>query len=363
MLQNQIRAAVAKVLGELAVDGVYGRYTSEYSEQLVAALASRVSASEVLLTSSGTAAVELALRAGGVGLGDEVLLAAYDYPGNFWAVERVGARPVLVDVEAGGWRIDCNQLLAASQSGELANCRALIVSHLHGQLQDVARLRAWCDEQGLLLIEDACQALGATIAGRPAGSFGHASILSFGGGKILSAGRGGALATSDAKFAHRARVAAGAGSGPYALSELQAAVVGAQLGWLDQIIAQSRLFFGDLCQGLHIANSTIAVPYAGQLYETSFYQGGLLVDPHRSNATDPGPQSSLIEQLYSSGIPAGVGFTGFHRRSSRRCRCLQPLVCTAKIVDQTITVHHRIALAGVLTGTQAARIIDGLNAT
>ena len=89
------------------------------------------------LCSSGTIAVELALRGLKVGPGDEVILAAYDFPGNFRAIEAIGARPVLVDLAPGTWTIDVEQVAAAISP----RTKAIIVSHLHGSLADMRRLR------------------------------------------------------------------------------------------------------------------------------------------------------------------------------------------------------------------------------
>ena len=346
MLKNQISESVrAAVMHVLAEDG-FRRYTGSQCEGLSGELAQYFSASDVLLCSSGTAALEMALRAAGVGPGDEVLLSAYDYPGNFWAIERVGATPLLVDIERDGWRIAADQLAQAWKDSPAPALKAMIVSHLHGQLQDMHTLRSWCERHGLFLIEDACQAVGARSQGKAIGSLGHASILSFGGGKVLSSGRGGALLTSDATFAQRARVCAGAGSGPYALSELQAAIVVAQLPWLNAINEHCRQFFTQLAESLQ-NQPHVKCPYVNDLPNTSFYQGGLLC----------ADQSASIEKLSAAGFPAGVGFAGFHRRSRKRCRCWQPLQNTASIASKTVTIHHSAALNPTWSASQAAALI------
>lgn len=366
MLQQQITESIAETLRELVGSRGYCKYWGEYSERLIAALAQRFASSEVLLTSSGTSAVELALRAGGIGAGDEVLLSAYDYPGNFWAIERVGARPVLLDTEANGWRINPEQLRAALEdASKRKTCKGLIASHLHGQLQDTVQIRRWCDANEIMLIEDACQAIGAQIAGKPAGSHGHAGIFSFGGGKILSAGRGGVLLTSSPELALKARVAAGAGSGPYTMSELQAAAVLAQLAWLEKIVATSRNYFAALYEGLK-ANIFVCLPFAEFLNTTSFYQAGFMFEldsstqPTSSEDRADSEMLRLIERLRSAGIPAGSGFAGFHRRSSRRCRHQGRLQHVPVVARSTLTIHHSAALEESLTGEQTAKIIERL---
>src|SRR5439155_19329589 len=128
-------------------------------------------------------AVELALRALNVGPGDEVILAGYDYLGNFLSVHAVGARPVLVDVQADNWNLDPAALEAAISP----NTRAIIASHLHGGVVPMREAMDFAVAHQLKVIEDAAQMPGAVIQGRTAGTQGDAGILSFGGSKLLTA--------------------------------------------------------------------------------------------------------------------------------------------------------------------------------
>lgn len=379
MLQSQINAAVHHALDKLLSEDGFRHYSGIHCERLAAELSHRLGARHVLLCSSGTAALELALRAAGVGVGDEVLLSAYDYPGNFWAVERVGARPLLLDVDAASWRISADQLSLAWDADPAPHLKAMVVSHLHGQLQDIPALRSWCEERGIVLIEDACQALGASIEGQAVGSLGNASIVSFGGSKLVSSGRGGALLTSDDSLAQRARKFSGGGSGPYALSELQATTVVAQLPWVDAIVQSCRKFFTELANSLHTLEEVVYVPFAADLPNTSFYQAGLLcslahlrqpaatrVAEHKVSASNrvehlTGQQTLIIDALLGVGVPAGVGFAGFHRRSSRRCRHWLPLQHAALVAAGTCTIHFSAALNARATPQQIAATLVQLD--
>lgn len=366
-LRDRIQAATVKAAHRVVESGDYRLYSGQHCEQLSEQICQLCGSAESLLTSSGTAAVELALRSAGVGSGDRVLISAYDYPGNFWAIERVGARPVLLDTEQAGWRIDCTRL------PELGGgpFRAMIASHLHGQLQPLSELRLWCEAAGAVLLEDACQAVGARVDGKPAGSVGHVGVISFGGGKVLSAGRGGALVTSDAGIAQRARIAAGSGSGPYSLSELQAAVVVAQLPWLTEINQLCRGFFAELAACLyghlpaHLSDTSrtnlsaaasgcvladasagpqIETPYLAQSAHAAFYQAGLLINRLQALVEPPpNPVERLAERLRNAGVPVGAGFAGFHRRSQRRCDVAQTLIHAPRIAATTLTIHHSAA--------------------
>ena len=169
-------------------DGSWGRYHGPHCGKLERELARLHEVDFVTLVCSGTFAVELALRGLGIARGDEVILAGYDFPGNFRAIEAIGARVALVDVEPDGWLLDLDQLPAAV--GE--HTRAIVVSHLHGGMADMPRLMDFAARHSLAVVEDACQSPGAIVSGRVAGSWGDVGVLSFGGSKLLTAGRGGA---------------------------------------------------------------------------------------------------------------------------------------------------------------------------
>ncbi len=344
-LREEILRCIHETTAESLRNGDWQRYEGASARKLTELLSERVRRTHCQLMSSGTAALEVLLRAAAIGVNDEVILSSYDYPGNFWAIERVGARPVLVDTERIGWRVSQASLDEVYEP----TCKAIVVSHLHGQIQRVDALRQWCDERKLLLIEDVCQSLGASWHGQPLGSYGHAAVFSFGGGKLMSCGRGGAWVTSDELLAVKARVAAGAGSGPYAMSELQAAVVCAQWPFLDQVNAASRVFFGALNQSLERESETWKFPAHDSLAEAAFYQCGWFVDGINIETRDAliealrGPTTLELagEQLT---LPFGSGFPGFHRRTQRRCRRPESLANAITATAQTIVLHHSVAV-------------------
>ena len=125
-------------------DGSWGQYLGPNTAALVDDLCSFFACEHALLCSSGTIGVELALRGCGVGAGDRVVLAGYDFPGNFRAIDAVGARPVLVDISADTWSMDADSLESLPDTA----VKALIVSHLHGGLADMPRLMALARQQG-----------------------------------------------------------------------------------------------------------------------------------------------------------------------------------------------------------------------
>jgi perosamine synthetase len=175
---------VLQVLAQSMRDGSWGHYEGPHGDHLRARLAELHGVDHAWLCSSGTAAVELALRGVGVQPGDEVILAAYDFKANFQDVLTIGAVPVLVDINAAG-QLDTDQLDAARSP----QTKAVLASHLHGAMVDMPAVRAWADEHKLAVVEDVCQMPGARIGGRVAGTWGDAGVLSFGGSKVLTAGR------------------------------------------------------------------------------------------------------------------------------------------------------------------------------
>src|SRR3954469_19455276 len=131
----------ADVLASLAAvyqDGSWGKYDGPNCRNLEAALRELNQVEHVFLCSSGTIAVELALRGLKVGPGDEVILAGYDFPGNFRAVEAVGATPVLIDIVPRRWHLDPTKVSEAASP----RVKAILVSHLHGVLAPMREIRA-----------------------------------------------------------------------------------------------------------------------------------------------------------------------------------------------------------------------------
>ena len=172
-------------------NGSWGKYDGPHLELLVDRLRKYHRVTHAFPCCSGTLAVELALRGLGIGAGSEVILAAYDFPGNFRSVEAVGARPVLVDINPRTWCLDPGRIAAAVSPAT----RTVIVSHLHGGLADMARIANRCGTPSLghrrRLPGRRCPGPGSARR-----HWGDAAVLSFGGSKLLTAGRGGTVLTA-----------------------------------------------------------------------------------------------------------------------------------------------------------------------
>jgi dTDP-4-amino-4,6-dideoxygalactose transaminase len=336
-------------------DGSWGRYHGRYVERLEERLRAYHGSDFVLTCASGTFAVELALRALKVGPGDEVLLAAYDYGGNFLGVHAVGARPVLLDVDAGNWNLAPERLAAAVGPAT----RAVIVSHLHGGLVPMGAVLAGAAEHGLAVIEDAAQVPGAVLQGRRAGTWGDAGVLSFGGSKLLSAGRGGALLTRHADVHQRARRWLQRGNLVCPLSELQAAVLLPQLDKLDARNARRRHNVRLLLEGLQAVPGLRPFVNRGTDLEPGYYKLGFQFD-----ATGFGlARERFVAALRAEGVAFDPGFSALHiGRSPNRFRRAEDLAEATRAHHGVLVLHHPVLLGGAREIEEVVRAVKKVHA-
>lgn len=296
---------------------------------------------EPILCCSGTAAVELALRAARVDAGDEVILAAYDFRANLQNVLTLKATPVLVDVEPDGWQIDADRIGAAVTE----RTRAIIASHLHGGLVDMPHLMTVAAERNLFVIEDACQATGAVLQGRRAGTFGHAGILSFGGSKLLTAGRGGAVLANTPDCAQRIRLYAERGNSAYPLSELQAALLRPQITQIDK---RNHRRFRNVKLLAELLNDVsglspvfdVDAPSHGNL--PAFYKAGFQYDPSKFHGL---PRDRFAQAVRAEGVALDPGFQAFpDTHSRRRYRASGDLTNALQAGRNMLVLHHPVLL-------------------
>ena len=336
--------AVREALLAAYADGSWGRYHGPHTDRLKEHLADLTGQRHAWLCASGTIAVELALRGLGIGPGDEVILGAYDFPGNFRAIEAVGARPVLVDLAPGSYVIDPQAIAVAVTP----LTKGIIVSHLHGHLADMPALKSVAETHQLALIEDACQVPGALVANRPAGGWGDCGVLSFGGSKLLTAGRGGAVVTSRPEVWQRIKIFAERGNDAYPLSELQAAVLLAQLPQLAAWNAARRRAVAYLMdQTAHGRSLICAFKASGEGWQSVFYKLPLRVsagEQPQDESRQEVMRRRFIAALQAEGVAADEGFRGFFRRSAGRCRQVGALAEARRAAAQTVLVHHPVLL-------------------
>ena len=235
-------------------------------EQCEHAIARYCGCSHAVGVSSGTDALLACLMAEDIGPGDEVITTPYTFFATAGAIARVGATPVFVDIDPVTFNLDASRIA----SNVTDRTRAIIPVHLYGQMADMDAVMRVAKTSGLVVIEDAAQAIGAEHKGWRAGSVGHYGCFSFFPSKNLGGvGDGGMIVTNDAERAEKLRCLRAHGAKPkychkviggnFRLDAIQAAVVSAKLpyldGWTaarqwnarryDQLFAESGLVIGD----------------------------------------------------------------------------------------------------------------------
>lgn len=203
------------------------------------------------LTSSGTSALTTAMAALGIGFGNEVIMPAFTFVASFEAVISVGAIPVLVDIDE-SLTLDPKAVRAAITS----QTKCIMPVHMCGSMADIDALENICEEHDLVLLEDACQSIGATYKGKYVGTIGDAGTFSFDFVKTITCGEGGAVLTNDQEvytkcdgYTDHGHDHKGADRGAdfhpfvgynYRISELHAAIGVAQIGKLENFLSIQR---------------------------------------------------------------------------------------------------------------------------
>ena len=232
---------------------------------------------------SGTDALHLALRAVGIGPGDEVITSAFTFIATAEAIKYVGATPVFVDVDPGTFNITPENIIKAISS----KTKAVMPVHLFGQPADLYAIKAICEKHGLKLIEDCAQSFGATVSSQQTGSFGDAAGFSFFPSKNLGCfGDGGLVVTNCDDTAAKIKQYRNHGSDVRyyhdvvgynsRLDELQAVVLRAKLKRIDQYNS-ARRHAAHLYSEL-MADLPLTTPYEDGVGVHVYHQYTLLCD-------------------------------------------------------------------------------------
>lgn len=194
-IKDEINQAITDVLESSHF--IMGKKVTELENEIARYIGTRHAVS----CANGTDALVLSLHACGIGEGDEVITSPFTFFATAEAISRVGAKPVFSDVDQDTFNIDARQL----HNVITPRTKAIIPVHMYGQPADMDELRMTADKYGLLIIEDACQAFGASYKGQKAGSMGNAGCFSFFPSKNLGAyGDGGLITTNDNRIASEA---------------------------------------------------------------------------------------------------------------------------------------------------------------
>ncbi|HEY0390327.1 MAG TPA: DegT/DnrJ/EryC1/StrS family aminotransferase [Solirubrobacterales bacterium] len=259
LLTADIFAAIERIAGTAAFT------LGEELEAFEGEFAAWCETDHAIGVSSGTSALELTLRALGIGPGDEVIVPTNSFIATAEAVTATGATPVLVDVDEDSALITAEIVEAALSE----RTRCVIPVHLYGRSVEMEPLMALCRARGLRVVEDACQAHGSRYRGRPAGTHGDAGCFSFYPTKNLGGwGDGGAVVTADADLAERIRLIRSHGegtrhhhelaAGTHRLHSIQAAILSVKLKRLSEWNEQRRQAGAALSEAL--ADTDLILP-------------------------------------------------------------------------------------------------------
>lgn len=296
-IREEIMDAVERVFASGQFVG--GEWVERFEEQFARFVGSRYA----IGVGSGTAALELALKAAQIGAGDEVILPTNSFFATAEAVSNVGARPVFADVNPRTFHLD----VASSERLITARTKAIIPVHLYGWAMDMTALQKLADRHRLTIIEDAAQAHGTERDGIPVGGSGRLTCFSFYPGKNLGAyGDGGVVTCNDEVLAERLRLLRDHGSpAKYVhviigtnsrLDALQAAVLSVKLGYLREWNA--RRVQHAMAYAAKLRNASIQVPEVPSGREHNFH---LFVIRAKN-------RDALRQHLHARGIGTGIHY-------------------------------------------------------
>ena len=279
-IQEELEQAALDVLRS-------GRYImGEQVELFEKEVASYLGVKYALGCASGTDALVLALRAAGIGPGDEVLTTGFTFFATIEAIMQIGATPVLVDIDAASFNLDPLELERAVSP----RSRAVLVVHLFGLPAELSSIKRICDRHGLLLLEDCAQSFGASYRGKQTGSYGLAGCFSFFPSKNLGGfGDGGLITTSDREIANKVRKLRNHGSSEQyihdcmgynsRLDEIQAALLRIKLKHIDRFNRQryeiSRWYRE------HLFDTEIIIPPEYPVENHIYHQYTVVLPAHR----------------------------------------------------------------------------------
>ncbi|MEQ1822122.1 MAG: DegT/DnrJ/EryC1/StrS family aminotransferase [Fimbriimonadaceae bacterium] len=197
---DELSSEIDRVSHEVLSSGSYapGKHVKAFEEEVAAYHRCK----HGIAVNSGTDALRIMMDACGIGAGDEVITTAFTFVASTETIMQTGAKPVFVDIDPAHFQIDVSKIEAAIND----KTKAILPIHLFGQLCGIREIKAICEKHGLILLEDAAQALGSHHEGTFAGNFGSAGALSFYVTKNLgAAGDGGMIITNDDEVAEKCR--------------------------------------------------------------------------------------------------------------------------------------------------------------
>jgi perosamine synthetase len=285
------------------------------SEQFEAAVASYIGVPHAVAVSSGTAGLHLCIRTLGIGEGDEVIVPSFAFIAAANAIRYERAMPVFVDIDPVTLNIDPRTIEAAITP----RTRAIMVVHTFGFPADMTAILDIAERHCLLVIEDACEAIGAVHQGSKAGSMGHAGVFAFYPNKQITTGEGGVVVTRDPALAGRIRALRNQGRHAgddwfqhaelgynYRLSEINCALGLAQMARLEEILSKRATVASGYQQRLSQYQQLTLPPLAIPAGRVSWFVYVIRL-PNRD---------AVMRGLAAAGIASGRYFAPIHLQPS-----------------------------------------------
>jgi perosamine synthetase len=285
-----------------------------FIKQLERNFADYIGTKYAVAVTNGTSGLHLCMRAAGVAEGDEVITTPFSFIASANCILYERATPVFVDID----EVSLNLDPALAARAVTPRTRAMLPVHIFGQPCAMDELQAVCGARNLVLIEDACEAVGAEYNGRKVGTFGKAAVFSFYPNKAMTLGEGAVVTTDDPHWAelmqslrNQGRSDGGTGYScdrlgyNYRLDEMSAALGVAQLNRLDRLLAQRQAVaarYSDMLR--HVPGVTVKRTLASTT-RMSWFVFVIHLDPRID-------RDRVIEQLEARGIPSRVYFTPIH---------------------------------------------------
>lgn len=310
------------------------------TEQFEAQVAASVSSPHAIAVSSGTAGLHLCIRALGIGEGDEVIVPSFTFIAAANALRYERAVPVFVDIEASTLNVDPQRI----EEAITPRTRAIMAVHTFGVPAEMSAILEIAARHGLVVIEDACEAIGAEYLGRKVGTIGQAGVFAFYPNKQITTGEGGMVATADETLARRIRALRNQGRYEtddwfqhselgfnYRISEINCALGLTQMRRLEEILRKRETVAGAYHQRLS-RNPHLTLPYSALIGSRVSWFVYVVRLP-------AGRRDAIMGRMLDAGIGCGRYFAPIHlQRSYAAWRDLGNLAVTEAEAKRTLAL-------------------------
>lgn len=298
---EELLQAVAEVLKSGILTAPHGKWVKAFEEALAAYLGVR----HALAVANGTVALHVALKALGVGPGDEVITTPFTFAASATAILHSNAVPIFADIDRETLNIDP----ASLEEKITERTKAVVVVHLAGMPAEMDQIQKIADRHGIKVVEDVAQALGAEYRGRKTGTFGQVSTFSLYATKHITSGEGGAVVTDIAAYAERARLVRAHGEVGkynyellgynYRMTEIQGALAYYQLKQLPEMQKKRETYVKTLLEELApLEGDLITTPRPKPYVKHSWHLLQILLHVEKLRK----PRDYVVEALRAEGV-------------------------------------------------------------